>query len=117
MDVQEVLSQARDAMTVKKVFGDPIERNGVTLVPVANVSGGAGAGAGTQDSGGDGSGSGAGGGGGFGVRTTPAGVYVIDGQNVSWQPAVNVNRAILGGQIAFVVLLLVIRSIVRIRHQ
>ena len=44
MDVHEVLNHARDAMTVKRVFGDPYEKDGVTVIPVANVMGGAGAG-------------------------------------------------------------------------
>ena len=37
MNVQELLSQARDVMTVRRVFGEPIEREGVTIIPVANV--------------------------------------------------------------------------------
>lgn len=46
MDVKEILEQARDALSVRRVFGDPIEREGVIVVPVANVRGGAGAGCG-----------------------------------------------------------------------
>ena len=42
MDLHEVLNHARDAMTVKRVFGDPYEKDGVTVIPVANVMGGAG---------------------------------------------------------------------------
>ena len=33
MDPNEVMQQARDALTVKRVFGDPYERNGVTRDP------------------------------------------------------------------------------------
>jgi uncharacterized spore protein YtfJ len=110
MDVQTLLNQARDALTVKRVFGDPIEGAGVTVIPVANVVGGAGGGDGTSDAGG---GSGAG----FGLRATPAGAYVIKDGDVSWQPAVNVNRAILGGQIVAIVLLLTIREIVKARRR
>src|ERR1035437_6566024 len=47
MDVHEVLNHARDAMTVKRVFGDPYEKDGVTVIPVANVMGGAGGGGGS----------------------------------------------------------------------
>jgi uncharacterized spore protein YtfJ len=103
MDVQTLLNQARDALTVKRVFGEPIERDGVTVIPVANVAGGAGGG-------GE---SGSGSGGGFGLRATPAGVYVIKDGKVDWQPAVDVNRAILGGQIVAIVLFLTIRGIIR----
>src|SRR5918994_847595 len=46
MDVQTVIGEARDAMTVKRVFGDPFEKNGVTVIPAANVRGGAGGGGG-----------------------------------------------------------------------
>jgi uncharacterized spore protein YtfJ len=106
MDAQQILEQARDALTVRRVFGEPIEREGVLVVPVARLMGGAGSGSGEE-----------GGGGGWGGAAVPAGVYVIDGQDVRWQPAVDVNRAILGGQVAFVVGLLVLRSIVRSRRR
>ena len=43
MDAREVLNHARDAMTVKRVFGDPYEQDGLTVIPVATVMGGAGA--------------------------------------------------------------------------
>jgi hypothetical protein len=45
LEVQEVLAQARDAMSVKRVFGEPYEKNGVTVIPAARVQGGAGGGA------------------------------------------------------------------------
>ena len=51
-----------------------------------------------------------------GLAAKPAGVYVIDGSNVSWRPAVDVNRIVLGGQIVAVVALLVLRSILRTRR-
>jgi uncharacterized spore protein YtfJ len=100
-DVDTVLAQARDSMTVRRVFGEPIEREGLTLIPVANVMGGFGGGRGDQQSGDSG-----GGGAGFGVRATPAGVYVIDHGRVHWEPALNLNAVILGGQILALVMLL-----------
>jgi len=106
MDAKEILEHARDALTVRRVFGDPIEKEGVLIVPVARVMGGAGSGSGEE-----------GGGGGWGGVAAPAGVYVIDGQDVRWQPAVDVNRVVLGGQVAFVVGLLVLRSILRARRR
>ena len=42
MDAHEVLNHAREAMTVKRVFGDPYEKDGVTVIPVAGILGGAG---------------------------------------------------------------------------
>src|SRR5450759_663464 len=87
MDVHEVMNHARDAMTVKRVFGDPYEKDGVTVIPVASIMGGAGAGGGTgvgarpegaNEETGEAGATGAadsGYGMGYGLRATPAGVY------------------------------------------
>ena len=122
MDAHEVLNQARDAMTVKRVFGDPYEKDGITVIPVANVMGGAGAGGGTgvsskpasagEDKGEEGAGD-SGYGMGYGLRATPAGVYVIKGGEVEWQPALDTNRLILQRAGVAIVALLVLRSIIR----
>jgi uncharacterized spore protein YtfJ len=115
MEPTELIAQARDTMSVKRVFGESYERNGVTVIPAASIRGGAGAGHG-EGAGAPGetpSATGSGSGGGFGVAAKPAGVYVIEGNNVRWQPAVDVNRVIVGGQIVVIVLLLVLRSIFR----
>ena len=59
MEVQDVIAQARDALTVKRVFGEPYEKDGVTIIPAASVQGGAGGGSGEDpQSQGKGSGSG-----------------------------------------------------------
>jgi uncharacterized spore protein YtfJ len=110
MEVQEVLAQARDSMTVKRVYGEPYEKDGVTIIPAARVQGGAGAGGG-EDPQGQGRGSGSG----FGVNARPVGAFIIRGGELSWRPAVDVNRIILGGQVVAVVALLTIRAIVKAR--
>ena len=115
MGVNELVQQTRDTMTVSRVFGEAYERNGTLVVPVAAVRGGGGGGHG-EDGGQGGAGSGSGSGGGFGLAAKPAGVYVIDGSCVSWRPAVNVNRIVLGGQLVAVVALLVLGSILRARR-
>jgi uncharacterized spore protein YtfJ len=110
MEVNDVITQARDTLTVKRVFGDPYEKNGVTLIPAAKVQGGAGGGDGEGPQGqGRGSGSG------FGVNARPVGAYLIRGEEVSWRPAIDLNKVILGGQIVAVVALLTIRAIVKAR--
>jgi uncharacterized spore protein YtfJ len=114
MDVNELLQQSRDTMTVNRLFGEAVERNGVTVIPVAATRGLGGGGRG-EGSGPDGVGTGSGSGGGFGLNAKPAGVYVIDNNRVSWRPAVDVNRVILGGQIVMIVALLVLRSVLRHR--
>jgi uncharacterized spore protein YtfJ len=112
MEVQDVIAQARDAMTVKRVFGEPYEKNGVTVIPAARVQGGAGGGGGEGPEG-QGRGSGTG----FGLSARPVGAYLIRGDEVTWRPAVDLNRIVLGGQIVAVVALLTIRAIVKARAQ
>ena len=46
MEIQDVIAQARDTLTVKRVFGEPYEKDGVTIIPAARVQGGAGGGSG-----------------------------------------------------------------------
>jgi len=110
MDVQEMLTGARDAITVGRVYGEPYEKNGVTILPAASVRGGGGGGSGESPQG-----EGKGTGGGFGVTARPVGAYVIRGDEVRWEPAVDVTRMALMGQAVAVIALLVIRSIVKSR--
>jgi uncharacterized spore protein YtfJ len=89
------LRGSRDAMSVRRVFGEPIEVDGVTVIPVARVVGGGGGGAG------DGAGeveTGSGFGTGFGVVAHPVGVYAVREGQVEWRPAVDVSRLARGGQ-------------------
>lgn len=81
-NVDELLEGARDAMTVLRVFGDPIEWDGVTVIPAAVVRGGGGGGSDSENNGG----------GGFGLVPRPVGVYAIRGGDVHWQPAVDPAR-------------------------
>jgi uncharacterized spore protein YtfJ len=92
MNFQETISTARDALTAKRVYGEPYERNGVAVIPAAAFQGGAGGGGSEQEGRSDG-------GGGFGLQARPVGAYVIRGEQVSWQPAFDVNRVILGCQL------------------
>ena len=123
MDIHEVLNHARDAMTVKRVFGDPYEKDGVTVIPVANIMGGAGGGGGSSAGVTSGTGDAAvadgapesGYGIGYGLRATPAGVYVIKDGAVEWKPALDANRLAIQRASAIIVGLLVLRSIIRSR--
>ena len=89
MNVDELLSEARESISVKKVFGEAIEENGVTVIPVAKVGGGGGGGADNEGNGGTG----------FGLVARPAGAYVIKDGEVTWKAAVNPNAQILGWQL------------------
>ena len=110
MKPADLLDQVRDTLTVKRVFGEPYEHDGVTIVPVASVMGGGGGGSGEEGEKGSGEGAG------YGLVAKPAGIYVIKGDDVRWQPAVDLNRIVMGGQIVGIVFLLVIRSIFKSRR-
>lgn len=96
MELDQILKRARSVLEADRVFGTPIERDGVTVIPAARVVGGGGGGT-DEGKGGDGDG---GGGGGFGVHARPAGVLIVhrDG-SVKWKGFIDLNRVILGGQI------------------
>jgi len=95
VDVQDVVRQAREAVRADVVFGDPIDREGVTIVPAASVRGGGGGGRGEGPEG-----QGTGDGGGLALTARPSGAFVIRDGEVTWLPAVDVQRIVLGGQIA-----------------
>lgn len=109
MDAIEMISAARDAITAKHVFGEPCERDGVVVIPAAAVQGGGGGGGGEDPEGRPG------GGGGFGLRARPVGAFVIRGEQVSWEPALDLNRIVLGGQLLALAAVLAWRSIARRR--
>jgi uncharacterized spore protein YtfJ len=89
MNITEVLSTAKDSITVKRVYAQPYEKDGLTVIPAAVVGGGAGGGSGHDDEKGQ-----EGEGGGFGVNARPAGAFVVKDGQVSWRPAVDPNRII-----------------------
>ena len=90
MDFQEAISKAHDAITVKRVYGEPYERDGVVVIPAAEIRGGGGGGGGDDPSRG-----GSGSGGGFGLAARPVGAYVIERGQVRWEPAVDATRIAL----------------------
>ena len=103
MNIDEMLAGARDAITVKRVYGDPIERDGILVIPAANVQGGGGGG-GDQDNNG---------GGGFGVVARPAGAWIIRDGEVTWKPAVDVGRIAGMALTAWIVALFLMRPLFR----
>ena len=111
--VLETLRQVADEATAGRVFGAPVERDGVVVLPAAKISSGGGGGSGTapapdgQENGGNG--------GGFGIAAKPTGAFVIADGRVTWRPAIDVNRIILGGQAVVIVGLLVVGAVLRAR--
>jgi uncharacterized spore protein YtfJ len=86
--VTEVLDTARDALTAKRVYAEPYEKDGVTGIAASALTGGAGGGSGTDPEGQQGEGAG------FGANARPVGAYVIRDGRVTWRPAIDVNRII-----------------------
>jgi uncharacterized spore protein YtfJ len=87
--VQDILDKARKTVSVREVYGEPYEREGVTIIPVARVMGAGGGGSGTGTEG-EGMGTG------YALKSEPVGVYVIQNGVVDWRPAVNVDKVISG---------------------
>ncbi|HEV7469877.1 hypothetical protein [Pseudonocardia sp.] len=79
---EETLAVLADRLGREQVFGEPVERESATLVPVLRIRSGRGRG---------------------GVTARAAGAFAIgrDGK-VAWHPAVDVNRIVWGGQLALV---------------
>jgi uncharacterized spore protein YtfJ len=109
MEMPEFVKTAQDSMSARRVFSEPFERDGVTIITAAKVSGGGGGGSGGDGSGGQGMG------GGFGLSASPVGAYVIKDGKVSWLPAIDINRVIFGGQLVTIILLLTLRGFMRRR--
>ncbi len=74
------------------VYDEPIERDGLTLIPAARVLGGGGGG--NDGHGGEG--------GGFGMSATPSGAWVIEGGRARWKPAIDVLVLVAGGYVVAV---------------
>src|SRR5215470_11853028 len=97
MDVLEILQGVVDGVKAGMVFGEPVSKDGMTILPVARISGGGGGGGGTgqQTDGKEADGSG----GGFGLMARPVGVYVLKDGKVTWSPAVDATKIVLGAQL------------------
>jgi uncharacterized spore protein YtfJ len=120
LNLETIVDRVDDTLTARRVFGEPVVKNGTTVIPVARIMGGAGGGEGPTPTTAAGE---AGtetkpvtsGGLGFGMAARPAGVYVIQEDRVRWIPALDVNRVVMGMQVVAIVLILTIRSIARAR--
>jgi uncharacterized spore protein YtfJ len=88
MKIEELIASVKNSVEAKKVYAEPYEKNGVTVIAAASVAGGTGGGSGRDEKGQEGEG------GGFGISAKPTGAYVIKGDNVTWVPAVDVNRLV-----------------------
>jgi uncharacterized spore protein YtfJ len=109
VDLIDKIGRLEESMTVRRVFGEPYEKDGMAVIPAARVQGGGGGGGGEGPNGEGGMGTG------FGMSARPFGVFLIKDGDVVWRPAIDVNRAILGGQLVAIAALLLLRTVVKAR--
>jgi uncharacterized spore protein YtfJ len=90
MDVEEMVARSQDAATVGRVYGEPHEKDGTTVIPAARVSarGGSGAARGGEHSGG-----------GFRADAEPVGAFVIRNGEVEWKPVFDLSATVRRGQL------------------
>jgi uncharacterized spore protein YtfJ len=97
VDVETLMAKVGDSLSVRRAFGAPIDREGVTVIPVAVAIGGGGGGSGPDEQGS---------GGGFGGVGRGIGVFTVTNGQVRFVPAVD---AVALGTLA----LLLARTLVR----
>ena len=104
MEMSDFVGTARDAFTVRRIFGEPVEAEGVTVIPAAAVRGALGGGSGQDGKGQDGEG------GGFMFAGRPVGAFVITAGAVRWEPAVDVTRLVTAAGLVIALYLVTRRS-------
>lgn len=107
MEIDQLLDRAKDLLTIRRAFGEPIDREGVTVVPVALVAGGGGGGSGQSEDGESGSG------GGFGMAARPLGVLVIRDGQVRFQPLVHPEGVLKAAAVFLMALSVFVRRVRR----
>lgn len=109
MNFSKMVGRAQEAMTVRRVYGEPYVTDGITVIPAASIRGAVGGGGG-DDKSDDREATGSGGG--MTIKATPVGAFVIRRDTVRWRPSYDVNRVILGvlGAQLTVIVSLIVRS-------
>jgi len=111
--VLDSIRGTRDAISVRRVFGEPYVLDEVTIIPVARVSGGAAGGGGEGTNAEE---SGGGFGTGFGLGAQPVGVYEIRDGESTWKPAVDVTRLLKGFQVLAGIITVCVTLVARHRN-
>jgi uncharacterized spore protein YtfJ len=87
VDVRQAITEATGVLSSHSVFGDPVERDGATIITAARVRGGAGV-----ETASNGAEPRTGWGGGASIIAEPVGAYVVQDGTVKWHAAVDVNN-------------------------
>lgn len=98
----DILERVGEVYGTRGVYGEPVDRDGVTIVPAARVSGGGGGGGGVAPDDEARNGQSEGSGMGFGLRARPAGAWVIKEGDATWKPAFDLGRVLMAASLAFV---------------
>lgn len=106
-----ILEQVKELVGGTTVYDAPYEKDGMTIIAASRVMGGGGGGEMGKDAGEAPGGAG----GGVGLDARPAGAFVIKGDDVSWIPAMDINRIVLGAQLVAIVAFLSWRSVAKAR--
>lgn len=93
--VEQVLGQLANAARVDTVFGQPVEREGATIIPCAEIAVGLGMGTGSGPMDEQGRPMGGGGGGGGGGRGRPVAVVVMTREGVRVEPVLDLTKIAL----------------------
>jgi hypothetical protein len=97
MQTSVFLPRLSVSLAAKRVYSEPVQHDGVTIITAAAIRGGGGVREGAQQAEGRG---------GMGLQARPVGAYVIRGGEVKWKPAFDLSRAVFRGQVvAFTALL------------
>ena len=93
--VEQVLGQLASSARVDAVFGQPIEREGATVIPCAEIAIGLGMGTGSGPMDEKGQPTGSGGGGGGGGRGRPIAVVIMTKDGVRVEPVLDLTKVVL----------------------
>lgn len=109
MDFKELVAQATKPIEARMVYGEPVEKDGVVVIPAAKVTAGGGGGSGEDNRRGRGEG------GGLGLIARPVGAFIIKDGNARWEPAVDINRVYVAITTVLVTAAIVVGRILRAR--
>lgn len=110
MDIPELVAAATKPIEARMVYGDPVEKDGVVVIPAAKVTAGGGGGNGQDKRGQRGEG------GGLGLIARPVGAFVIKDGTARWEPAVDINRVFVAITTVIVTVAIVVGRILRTRR-
>lgn len=110
MNLEELMARAAKPIDARMVYGEPVERDGVTVIPAARVIGGGGGGDAEDRHGRHGEG------GGLGLIARPVGAFVIRDGDARWEPAVDINRVFVAVTTVLVTAAIVVGRILRSRN-